>query len=66
MPFLLVTCIIFTLLCLNRLEYGYEPTVTAYELMKYESTGEQNSINWKSSNVYSVNSLSVCGIGGEL
>ena len=34
--------------------------------MKYESTGEQNSSNSKSSNFYSVNSLSACGIGGEL
>ena len=34
--------------------------------MKYESTREQNSSNSKSSNFDSVNSLSVCGIGGEL
>ena len=26
-PLLLVSCIIFTLLCLKRLEYGYEATV---------------------------------------
>ena len=34
--------------------------------MEYESTGEQDSSNSKSSNFYSANSLSVCGIGGEL
>ena len=33
--------------------------------MEYESTGEQDSSNSKWSNFYSVNSLSVCGIGGE-
>ena len=33
--------------------------------MEYESTGEQDSSNSKSSNFYSVNSRSVCGIGGE-
>ena len=35
-------------------------------LMEYESTGEQDSSNLKSSNFYSVNCLSVCGIDGEL
>ena len=34
--------------------------------MKYETTREQNSSISKSSNFYSINSLSVCGIGGEL
>ena len=34
--------------------------------MEYQSTGEQNSSNSKSSNFYSFNSLSNCGIGGEL
>ena len=35
-------------------------------LMEYESTGEKDSSNLKSSNFYSVNCLSVCGIDGEL
>ena len=34
--------------------------------MEYESTWEQDSSNSKSINFNSDNSLSVCGIGGEL
>ena len=39
-PPLLVSCIIFTLLCLNRLEYGYESTVMCVRI-------DEVGIDWR-------------------